>query len=58
MLLEDELIIVRQGSSKTLHDLNLSSGNKKDLNDVTAAPFLVFFLLLAAERKTPKTGQL
>ena len=35
-----------------------SSRNKKDLNDVTAAPFLVFFLLLAAEKKTPKTGQL
>ena len=34
------------------------SRNKKDLNDVTAAPFLVFFLLLAAEKKTPKTGQL
>ena len=26
------------------------SRNKKDLNDVTAAPFLVFFLLLAAEK--------
>ena len=26
------------------------------LNDVTPAPFLVFFLLLAAEKKTPKTG--
>ena len=35
-----------------------SSRNKKDLNDVTAAPFLVFFLLLAAEKKTLKTGQL
>ena len=35
-----------------------SSRNKKDLNDVTAAPFSVFFLLLAAEKKTPKTGQL
>ena len=35
-----------------------SSQNKKDLNDVTAAPFSVFFLLLAAEKKTPKTGQL
>ena len=33
------------------------SRNKKDLNDVTAAPFLVFFLLLAVEKKTPKTGQ-
>ena len=32
--------------------------NKKNLNDVTAARFLVFFLLLAAEKKTPKTGQL
>ena len=32
--------------------------NKKDLNDVTAAPFSVFFLLLVAEEKTPKTGQL
>ena len=32
--------------------------NKKDLNDFTAARFLVFFLLLAAEKKTPKTGQL
>ena len=35
-----------------------SSGNKKDLNDVTAVPFSVFFLLMAAEKKTPKTGQL
>ena len=35
-----------------------SSRNKKDLKDVTAAPFSVFFLLLAAEKKTPKTGQL
>ena len=34
------------------------SRNKKDLNDVTAAPFLVVFLLLAAEKKAPKTGQL
>ena len=35
-----------------------SSRNKKDLNDVTAAPVLVFFLLLEAEKKTLKTGQL
>ena len=28
-----------------------SSRNKKDLNDVTAAPFLVFFLKLVAEKK-------
>ena len=35
-----------------------SSRNKKDLNDVTAAPFLVVFLLLAAEKKTSKMGQL
>ena len=35
-----------------------SSRNKKDLNDVTAAPFSVVFLLLAAEKKTPKMGQL
>ena len=35
-----------------------SSRNKKDLNDVTAAQFSVFFLLLAAEKKTLKTGQL
>ena len=34
------------------------SRNKKDLNDVTAAPFLVFFLLLVAEKKTPKMGKL
>ena len=34
------------------------SRNKKGLNDVTAAPFLVFFLQLVAEKKTPKTGQL
>jgi hypothetical protein len=35
------------------------SQNKKDLTDITAAPFLVlFFLMLAAEKKTPKTGQL
>ena len=31
---------------------------KKDLNDVTAALFLVLILLLAAEEKTSKTGQL
>ena len=36
-----------------------SSQNKKDPNDVTAALFsMFFFLLLAAEKKTPKTGQL
>ena len=35
-----------------------SSQNKKDLNAVIAAHFLVFFLLLAAQKKTPKTGQL
>ena len=35
-----------------------SSRNKKDLNDITAALFSVFFLLLAAEKNTPKTGQL
>ena len=35
-----------------------SSGNKKGLNDVTAAPFSVVFLQLVAEKKTPKTGQL
>ena len=41
------------------HEILLkSSQNKKDLNDVTAAPFSVFFLLLAAEENTPKTGQL
>ena len=34
------------------------SRNKKDLNDVTAAPFSVFFLLLVAEKKTPKMGKL
>jgi hypothetical protein len=28
------------------------------LNDVTAAPFLVVFLLLAANKKTSKTVQL
>ena len=41
-------------------DLKLlkSLQNKKDLNDVTAAPFSVVFLLLAAEKKIPKTGQL
>ena len=32
--------------------------NKKGLNDVTAAPFSACFLLLAAEKKTMKTGQL
>ena len=37
---------------KTLKLLK-SSRNKKDLNDVIAAPFLVF-----AEKKTQKTGQL
>ena len=36
-----------------------SSRNKKDLNDVTAAPFLRWvFMLLEAEKKTPKTRQL
>ena len=35
-----------------------SSQNKKDLNDVAAARFLVFVLQLAIEKKTPKTGQL
>ena len=35
-----------------------SSQNKKDLNEVTAAPVSVCFLLLAAEKKTLKTGQL
>ena len=39
-------------------DLLKSSRNKKDLYDVTAAQFLVFFLLLIAEKKTPKTVQL
>ena len=34
------------------------SRNKKDLNDVTAASFSVFFLLLVAEKKTPKMGKL
>ena len=29
----------------------------KDLNDITAALLWVVFLLLAAEKKTPKTGQ-
>ena len=42
---------------KTLKLLK-SSRNKKDLNDVIAAPFSVCVLLLAAETKTPKTGQL
>ena len=33
--------------------------DKMDLDDVTAAPFFFrFFLLQAAEKKTPKTGQL
>ena len=32
--------------------------NKKGLNDVTATPFSACFLLLAAEKKTMKTGQL
>jgi hypothetical protein len=35
-----------------------SSENKKDLNDVTAAPFLVCFFAAGGEKKTPKTGQL
>ena len=36
-----------------------SSRNKKDLNDVTAAPFSVSFSQLpAAKKKPPKTGQL
>ena len=41
----------------TVYIIKLSR-NKKDLNDVTAAPFLVGFLLLAAEKKTLKAGQL
>ena len=35
-----------------------SSQNKKELNDVTAVQFTGVFLLLAAEKKTPKTEQL
>ena len=35
-----------------------SSRNKKDINDVTAAPFSVSFSQLLAAKKTPKTGQL
>ena len=42
---------------RLLTKLKLSQ-NKKDPNDVTAALFSVVFLLLAAEKKTPKTGQL
>ena len=34
------------------------SRNRKDLNEITAARFSVFFLLLATEKKTPKMGQL
>ena len=34
------------------------SRNKKDLNDVTAAPFLMSFSQLPAAKKTLKTGQL
>ena len=34
------------------------SQNKKDLNDVTAVLFSVLSLLLAAEKKTPKTKEL
>ena len=30
----------------------------RNKNDITAALFLVVFLLLAAEKKTQKTGQL
>ena len=33
-----------------------SSRNKKDLNDVTAAPFSVSFSQLPAAKKTPKNG--
>ena len=36
----------------------LKSSRHKDPNDVTAARFLVLFLLLAGEKKTPKTGWL
>ena len=39
-------------------ELLKSLRNKKDLNDVTVALFLMFFLLLVAEKKTPNTGQL
>ena len=41
-----------------MSDQRKSSQNKEGLNDVTAAPFLVFFLLLAAEKKASKIGQL
>ena len=34
------------------------SRNKKDLDDITAAPFFGVFLLLAAEKKTSETRQL
>ena len=36
----------------------LKSSQNKDLNDITDAWFLVLFLLLAGEKKTPKSGQL
>ena len=47
-----------KGSVNVWQVLLKLSRNKKDLNDVTAAPFLVFFLLLVAEKKTPKMGKL
>ena len=34
------------------------SQNKKNINDITAAPFSMFWLLLAVEKKTPKTRQM
>ena len=45
-------------TNKDDHIFLKSSQNKKDLNDVTAAPFLVVFFRLAAEEKTQKTEQL
>ena len=45
-----------QSNSKT--GVLKSSRNKKDLNDVTAAPFLVSFSHLLAAKKTSKMEQL
>ena len=36
----------------------MKSRNKKGLNDVTAAPFLMSFSQLPAAKKPPETGQL
>ena len=45
-------------SHKKSNKVLKSSLNKKDLNEATAAPFLVSFSQLPAAKDTPKTRQL